>query len=343
MLSLLVNSSHDMSKSSAKHHLNNGCFRNNAELSSSHTSIFNVLKWQLNRPKVPAIEQPIVDEDWHQLHMENPDSQLVWIGHATFLIQHLGLTMLTDPVFSDRASPVQFAGPKRTTQAAISIAELPHIDVVIVSHDHYDHLDRDSVLTLWQKQKDQPPMFVVPLKLGRWLSKLGIDNWVELDWWQTADYQGWTFTAVPVQHFSGRGIVQNKTLWAGWVMEAPAESEDEQGKRFFFAGDTGYSDDFNNIGKRFGEFDVSLIPIGAYEPRWFMRDVHVNPEEAVKIHLDVNSKFSVAMHWGSFILTDEPMDQPPKDLAQAKAKYQVPAGSFITVEHGEVLPLADIW
>lgn len=321
----------------SKHHLANGRFRNNAELNNTHTSLIKALKWQLSKPKIAALAQQIVDNK-AKLLGEHEQSQAVWIGHATFLVQHQGLTILTDPVFSERASPVQFAGPKRTTDAAISISELPHIDIVVVSHDHYDHLDKQSVIELWQKQSDNPPIFVLPLKLGKWFSKLGIDNWIELDWWQAAVVKGWTFTAVPVQHFSGRGLVQNNTLWAGWVMES-AETKQQNSKRIFFAGDTGYSDDFKQIGAKFGHMDLSLLPIGAYEPRWFMKEVHVNPEEAVKIHLDVKSTFSIGMHWGSFVLTDEHMDAPPKALEVAKSKHFIAADEFITVTHGEVLPL----
>ena len=323
------------------HHLKNGRFRNNADLNNVHSSLSKALKWQLDRPKVTPLKIQADTQSKHLLQQNTDASQLCWIGHATFLIQHDGLTILTDPVFSKRASPVQFAGPKRVNDAALTIEELPHVDIVVVSHDHYDHLDKGSVLALARKQKDKPPMYVVPLKLGLWLTKRGIHDWVELDWWQSASIHGWTFTAVPVQHFSGRGLIQNNTLWAGWVIESPKGKENF--KRMFFAGDTGYSDDFNQIGKTFGEFDLSLIPIGAYEPRWFMREVHVNPEEAVKIHQDVNSKFSVAMHWGSFILTDEQLDEPPQHLELAKSKLNVPQEDFICLTHGQVLKLATYW
>lgn len=322
----------------AKHHLANGRFRNNQTLKNTHSSLLKAIKWQLNRPKLETISQPIAEPS-DKLTQVETQGQLVWIGHATFLLQYQGLAILTDPVFSKRASPVQFAGPKRTTPAALSIAQLPHIDVVVVSHDHYDHLDKHSVLELWQQQVDKPPLFVVPLKVGKWLDKLGIDNWIELDWWQSAEALGWTFTAVPVQHFSGRGLVQNNTLWAGWVLRSPAP----ECKQVFFAGDTGYSPDFKAIGERFSQMDLSLLPIGAYEPRWFMREVHVNPEEAVKIHLDVNSRLSVGMHWGSFVLTDEQMDAPVQELEIAKSNYDIADDAFITLVHGEIFSLADKW
>lgn len=319
-----------------KHHLPNGTFRNNADLSLMHTKASNVLKWKLHSPRVKRITFPNKRQNFSVLADQNAEG-LSWIGHATFLLRLNGLTILTDPHFSKRASPSQSVGPKRTTPPALKIKELPHIDVVVVSHDHYDHLDRDSVISLVKAQADHPPLFIVPLKLGAWLSRLGVENWRELDWWENTTFSGLTFHAVPVQHFSGRGLVQNNTLWAGWVLEWPSDKASEgSSKKLFFAGDTGYSEDFEAIKQCFGPMDISLIPIGAYEPRWFMKEVHVNPEEAVKIHIDLDSKLSIGMHWGSFVLTDEPMDVPPKHLQQAKDKLGVPDGAFIVVEHGAV-------
>ena len=144
-------------------------------------------------------------------------SLITWIGHATFLFKHGSFTFLTDPHFSKRASPLQWIGPKRTTPPSTEIKELPHIDVVLISHDHYDHLDKHSVLELCEKQKDNPPLFVLPLGLGQWFMKKGIFSWVELDWWESYKFNGWTFTSTPAQHFSGRSLQQDKTLWCGWV------------------------------------------------------------------------------------------------------------------------------
>lgn len=321
------------------HHLPNGTFRNNADLALTHTKLSNVLKWKLHSPKVERLSFPHNVQDFSSLEKDALDG-FTWIGHATFLLRINGLNILTDPHFSERASPSQKAGPKRTTQPALQIADLPHIDVVVVSHDHYDHLDRDSVIKLVNKQAACPPLFLVPLKLGEWLNKLGIDCWRELDWWDSTNFKGLHFHAVPVQHFSGRGLVQNNTLWAGWVIEWPGNiAETGASKKLFFAGDTGYSEDFKEINKRLGAMDVSLLPIGAYEPRWFMKEVHVNPEESVKIHIDLASKLSIGMHWGSFVLTDEPMDMPPRHLEQAKQKLGVPDEAFIVVDHGAVISI----
>ena len=318
-----------------KHHLSNGTFRNNSKLINHHADLKSLVKWKLAFVRVKRQYQPVLSPRLPAI--DKRSNYTVWIGHSTFLIVRQGITMLTDPQFSDRASPSQLAGPKRTTAPALSIDQLPLIDIVVVSHDHYDHLDKNSVIKLCSKQKNNLPLFVVPLKVGRWLTKLGVHKWVELDWWESSVVKNLSFTAVPVQHFSGRGLVRNNTLWAGWVIESQNANTQGVSHKIFFAGDTGYSDDFVEIGKRFGAMDLSLIPIGAYEPQWFMREMHVNPEEAVKIHLDVNSKFSIGMHWGSFILTDEPMDEPPRKLEEAKIKYGLMQHEFISVKHGEVV------
>jgi len=336
----LVNAKESREKTSMKkHHLSNGAFRNHADL-EDHSSLSKFLKWQWEAPDVEKITFPLADNDPAYLKNNQTDSTLTWVGHSTFLIQHKGFNILTDPHFTLRASPVRFAGPKRFTQPGLSFEQLPHINVIIISHDHYDHLDLGSVVQLNKQQRDTPPLFVVPLKIGNWLSKQGIDNWVQLDWWESTALNGWTFTAVPVQHFSGRSLLRkNDTLWAGWVMQAPYE-EGKEPQRLFFAGDTGYSQDFAEIGKRFGYMNVSIIPIGAYDPRWFMKDMHVNPEEAVQIHQDVGSRFSVGMHWGTFVLTDEPMDEPPKRLTKALDEQGLNRDAFQVMTHGETRNLS---
>jgi N-acyl-phosphatidylethanolamine-hydrolysing phospholipase D len=176
-------------------------------------------------------------------------------------------------------------------------------------------------------------VFVVPLGLRRWLQQSHVPNAVELDWWQRHDGHGFSVTAVPAQHFSGRGATDgNQTLWCGFILETA-------NRKLYFAGDTGYSKDFADIGRRLGPVDLALLPIGAYEPRWFMRAMHVNPEEAVKIHRDVGSRQSVAMHWGTFRLTEEPADEPPHALARALADAGVAADKFWVLQHGETRTL----
>lgn len=265
---------------------------------------------------------------------------VTWIGHATLLVQSGGLNVLTDPIFSERASPVQFAGPKRAQPPGIAIHDLPPIDVVVISHNHYDHLDRASVVALNDRARATGvrTLFLVPLGQKAWFSALGIQEVVELDWWQKHAVRGVDFYLTPVQHWSARGLGdRSKTLWGGWSVLAPD-------LHWYFGGDTGYSRDFADTRLHFanrqtaasgGGFDLALIPVGAYEPRWFMREQHINPDEAVQVHIDLGAKRSVGMHWGTFALTDEALDQPPLDLALAKRAKGVSDAAFFLMKIGE--------
>lgn len=240
--------------------------------------------------------------------MDRPRRQLIQAG---------GINVLTDPVFSERASPLSFVGPKRHVPPGVALAELPHIEAVLISHNHYDHLDAPSVRAL-AAQAGGPPLFIVPLGIKAWLADLGITNAVELDWWQGAPVGAVEIVFTPVQHWSGRSLGDRmETLWGGYGVFAP-------GFQLFFAGDTAYSKDFADIHERFAArhgagrgFDVALIPIGAYEPRWFMSAQHVDPAEAVRIHRDLGARYSVGVHRGTFELTDESLDEPPQALARA--------------------------
>jgi N-acyl-phosphatidylethanolamine-hydrolysing phospholipase D len=311
-----------------KHHLPDGTFRNNY-LPSLDKPFSDLLKWQWTRERQGPISFERAKNDPDLLKKNKTKPTVTWIGHSTLLIQFAGLNILTDPHFSERSTPVRFFGPKRYTQPGLRIEDLPHIDLIVISHNHYDHLDQASVEQLYERQKDDPPRFFVPLRQKRWFDDLAIPNVVELDWHERQEFQGWKVHAVPVQHWSARGIWdRNEVLWAGWVLEHPDF-------RFFFAGDTGYSQDFKDLGERFGHFDLAAIPVGAYEPRWFMKAAHVNPDEAVQIHKDIGSVLSVGIHWGTFQLTDEPMDDPPKRLRQALDKAGISAKQFIVMQHGE--------
>lgn len=254
---------------------------------------------------------------------------VTWIGHATLLVQSGGLNVLTDPQFSQRASPFTFAGPARVVPATPALSELPHIDVVLISHDHYDHLDRASVQAL-AAQAGGSPRFFVGLGLKDWFERHGIADVVELDWWERAQFKGVELHFVPVQHWARRTLSdENQRLWGGWVLRRPGFS-------FFFAGDTGYSQDFADIGKRFGGFDLAAIPVGGYAPRWFMQIMHVDPDEAVKIHRDIKARRSVGIHWGTFAnLTDEDLDEPPRRLAEARQRLGLRDDEFFVLRHGE--------
>jgi L-ascorbate metabolism protein UlaG (beta-lactamase superfamily) len=318
-------------RSDKPHHTGRG-FRNNYPTGWSRGSL---LKWQLERwrnglPKIPdggwRFEGESPDVPW--LKANRSDPALTWIGHATFLVQLGGLNVLTDPHLTARASPIAFAGPQRVMPPALGFGDLPHVDAVVVSHNHYDHLDEGTVRRL-AGQPGGSPRFFVPLGLRAWFAARGMRDVVELDWWEHAELGGTRFTLTPVQHWSARtAFDRDQTLWGGWRVDHADFS-------WFFAGDTGYSEDFVDIHRRLGPVDLAMLPIGAYEPRWFMRAMHVNPEEAVKIHRDLRAVRSVAMHWGTFVLTDEPLDEPPRRLATALHAAGLTHEHFWLLKHGE--------
>ncbi|QBY05860.1 MBL fold metallo-hydrolase [Thalassotalea sp. HSM 43] len=256
--------------------------------------------------------------------------QVTWLGHSTFLLQIDGVTILTDPIFSERASPVSFAGPKRLSKAPIAIDQLPNVDFVIISHNHYDHLDEDSIAQLGSK-----PHYFVPKGLKAWFVDLGIeDNKVtEMAWWQKHRFNEQTnITATPSQHWSSRGLFdRNKTHWASWLISINDFT-------IWFAGDTGYNDkDFKDIGKHATNINLGLIPIGAYAPRDFMQLYHVNVEEAVQIHHDIGAEHSIGMHWGTYPLTAEPLLEPMQTLEKLTNKGE--DINFTSMAIGETRPV----
>ena len=257
-----------------------------------------------------------------------PDSngvQITFVNHSTFIIQYEGLTILTDPVWSQRCSPVQFAGPARFRPPGVRYEDIPMIDLVVISHNHYDHLDKNTILDLI---KTHNPTFVVPLGLDHLIRKWGSNKVQSLDWWQGTDHSGLTITSVPANHFTSRGTFdRDQSLWCGYVL-------DMDGHKIYFAGDTGYGEVFKEIGKRKGPIDVSLIPIGAYLPRWFMSPIHVSPKESVLIHQDVQSKHSIGMHFGTFALADDGPDRPIIDLAKEKKLQNILEEDFIVPDEG---------
>ena len=236
--------------------------------------------------------------------LHNPS--VTWIGHATFLVRMDGVTFLTDPMFSERASPVSFAGPQRLVPPGVPLAELPPVDFVMLSHDHYDHSDLPSIAALAARGA----RFVAGLGMGDLVRGVGGEV-VELDWWEPADLGAVRVHFVPSQHFSGRSVVGgDRRLWGGWVVEGPT-------RRFYHSGDTGYFGGFRTIGERLGPIDLAALPIGAYRPAAMMQPVHMNPEEAVRAALDLGARTAVAMHWGTFDLADEPLDEPPRRFHEA--------------------------
>lgn len=261
------------------------------------------------------------------VNLSSGEVALTFIGHSTFLVQVPGLNLLTDPIFSSHAGPYGRFGIKRARPPALRIEELPRIDVVLLSHNHYDHLDLPSLRTLTRRHRLQ---IITTLGNKAWLQTRGFADVVELDWWQTCrPLPQLEVTCSPAQHFAARTPWdRNHTLWGGFAVRMPGVS-------LYFAGDSGWPAAFAEIGAKLGPFDLSLIPIGAYDPRWVMAPIHMNPDEAVQAHLAVRSRRSVSMHFGTFPLTDEGIDAPLLALAEARTRHGVASAEFDTLEFGE--------
>ena len=300
-------------------HAPNGAFRNPWPNSGTPgwRDVLRMLSesWRRGRTPTPARGTfPVATPAIVYPRGSSTDVAATWIGHSTVLLQLGALNVLTDPVFCQRAFPVQWLGPRRVMDPAVSLDKLPPLDVVLLSHNHYDHLDRSAVRRI--ARAHPLATWVLPLKLGAYIRRWGVQEVVELDWWQEASIGPLRVTATPARHMSARRLGdRNQTLWCGFALAAA-------GRRVFFAGDTAYHPQFGEVGARCGPFDFAMIPIGAYEPRWFMQRIHVNPDEAVQIYQDVSgahpqarAPLMLAIHWGTFRLTTEAMDEPPRRIA----------------------------
>jgi L-ascorbate metabolism protein UlaG (beta-lactamase superfamily) len=288
-----------------------------------------VLKWMTNRERGEWTEDLNPAYGPHPLAHEEENIRITFINHSTFLIQVDGLNILTDPIFSKRASPFDWAGPKRMRLPGIRFEDLPRIDAVLISHNHYDHLDIATLRTIFGGHH---PKFITPLGVKAFLENESITGVTDLDWWEKIQLpNALTVQAVPAQHFSGRGFLdRDATLWCGYVLKTSKGS-------IYFAGDTGYHPTmFKEIGEKTGAIKISLIPIGAYKPYWFMSPVHTSPEDAVKVHLDLKSQNSVGIHFGTFPLADEGYAEPVNDLTVALEKHNVDPTAFVTLKQGEV-------
>lgn len=297
--------------------------------------VLDILRWQLGGD---SVEQPLIPPG--QLPLYQPEScrsgnltqpvfenvQLTWIGHSTFLIQHRGRNILTDPIFGN-CQPIPSSRLRRAAPPGVAFAALPEIHDVLISHCHYDHLDAPAIKALGDK-----PNYWLPERLSPWFQRRGIRCCREMAWWESTPLaDGLEIHCVPAQHFSARTpFDRNRTHWCGWVLRSMERT-------IYFAGDTGYCPIFREIGERFGGFDLAMIPIGAYRPRWIMQSIHVDPSEAMQIHLDVRSRQSVACHWGTFRLTDEPLNEPPTVLRQVLAARGLPAEQFRALRFGETI------
>ena len=291
----------------------------------AQAGLLDLFKWKLTSKAAPWPESVTVPPASVPAAPGADGLTATWIGQSTFLLRSSAATLLTDPVFSERASPVAWAGPRRVAPPAIDFDSLPRIDLVLLSHDHYDHCDLPALGRL--ARRDQP-LVAAPLGHRKLLAGAGFGRVLELDWWESRDaLPGVQVTLVPSQHWSRRGPFSTNTrLWGGFMVRTG-------GRLAYFVGDSGYAESlFAEIGRRCGPPDLSMIPIGAYEPRWFMRDAHMNPEEAVRVHRDVGSRRSVAMHWGTFQLTDEARDEPVRALREARGPE---APTFDALELGQ--------
>jgi L-ascorbate metabolism protein UlaG (beta-lactamase superfamily) len=285
-----------------------------------------VLKWMLNRHR----------EKWDEFKPENftpkrssevdPGIRVTFINHSTFLIQVDGINILTDPIWSERAGPFSWIGPKRKRPPGVQIEDLPRIDFILLSHNHYDHLD---VGTLRQISAKHQPVIFTSLGIKAFLERKGIPGSVEMDWWDEIPFKEMIIQSVPAQHFSARGTLdRDRTLWCGFVIKR------NQGN-IYFAADTGYNEKiFRKIAERCGPIDLAFIPIGAYKPIWFMAPVHVSPEEAVKMHQLCKARVSIAMHFGTFALGDENPESTLYDLGKSMQTENISQDSFRILKEG---------
>lgn len=325
------------------HHRPNGFVNSNAELEIGRVPWYEILhrRWRGDfKPKSPPEggytafgDRWVVPLTAAQLQSQAPFPRLIWLGHASLLLQVDGRNILIDPNLSDFAGPTAWLSAKRVVPAPLTVDALPPIHLVLISHNHYDHLDENTLKGLWHR--GDRPQFIVPLGLKRWFDAKGISGVKEIDWWERIDLPGLAIHLTPAQHWSKRTLFDaNATLWGGFFLDFAV---DRKNWKFLYTGDTGYSDDFKEIHRRLGAVDLLAVPIGAYEPRDFMRRQHNNPDEAIQIMLDTQARYALGVHWGSFELSNESLDQPPKDIQNALSARNIPASRFWLPKQGEIL------
>jgi N-acyl-phosphatidylethanolamine-hydrolysing phospholipase D len=271
-------------------------------------------------------ELPRDTVNYESLHREQDFPKITWVGHSTLLVQIDGRYFLTDPVWNSSIGPGSPFDPGRMNEPGIDIEKLPQIDFVLISHDHYDHLDQQTIEKLSENKSIQ---FIVPLKVKEILEGWGIRNKIiELDWWDSTEVKGLQIVCTPAQHFSGRSLSRNTTLWASFVVKGKT-------KKFYFAGDTGYWKHFKEIGDEFGPIDLAAIPIGAYVPKEIMKYMHLDPVNAVEAFIDLKANNLVPIHYGTFPLSDEPVEEPPRLLKETVGNKNLNEESFWLLRLGE--------
>lgn len=276
--------------------------------------------WPASVPVTPQVPPPLGDAT----------AMVTFIGHATFLIQTHAGNIITDPIYADIAGPLNIAGPRRSRAPGVRFEDLPPITAILLSHNHYDHCD---IRTLRRLRRRFNPTVITPVGNSKFARKAGLKEVEELDWWESATSAAWPITLTPSQHFSARTLWdRNRALWGGFMI-------DVGGKRIYFAGDSGYGDFFSEIRRQLGPIDFAMLPIGAYEPRWFMHPIHMNPAEAVQAHLDLESPRTIGMHFGTFRMTSEGIDAPLIALDEARRANNVTPDQFRTLEFGASLRL----
>jgi len=326
----------------ASHHRADGGFRNPWPTADDR-ALGGLWKWVRVHRTTQAESDPARDDLPRAVprvvmpRADSGDMVFTWVGHSTFLVQIGGMNVLTDPIWSERASPLSFVGPRRHVPAAPALEELPPIDLVVISHDHYDHLDRATVQRLAARHANA--RWLVPLGVARLASGFGARDVEEMDWWEERSFGALQVACTPAQHWSGRGAFdRGRSLWCGWTIRAA-------GRAIWFAGDTALHPDVATIGERLGPFEAMLLPIGGIEPRWYMRRLHLDPEEAVQAFMAVQGTQQpaatlVAMHWGTFRIADEPLSIPPAMLRGAWKRLAFPDERLWVLAHGETRMLS---
>ena len=327
-LTVFLNLSYIIAESNDLTYYKNGKFLN--EVSSNRKNSFlDFLKWKFSEKKARWPKKVLLKNSENKILKTSLKPRITFINHSTFLIQVDGVNILTDPIFSDRSSPLQWIGPKRVIAPGIDKEKVPKVDIILISHNHYDHLDTNSLK--YFKNRDNPKIF----------GGLGIGNVnknfeiIELKWWQEVKdevkNEKIMLAFTPSQHFSGRTLWdRNETLWGAFFLKT-------QSLKMYFAGDTGYSHHFKALKDKYGTVDIAFLPIGAYAPRWFMKHMHMNPSETLKAHHDLNARISLGMHWGTFQLSNEPRMEPVNKLTSLVEKVQI--SNFRVLEFGETIDL----